>query len=184
MDDVVDHFEFGQGGKQGAGGLARLPVLEQIHDTNAAGHGKGGIADKTGDDVGDEPVALQGRDQRLDFLAELGGKRGIGHAHKGKGHGKSAQNPVLVLPLKAEVENGNGPGEKDQGLVHVGKGRIADAGLIRFLPAQGDACGIDQKGAGSDQRGGKAEFFCPKNKDGDVEYRGEKIGKGCNAQEL
>ena len=48
------------------------PLFHQIHGADAESGGKRRVPNKAGDDMRDQPVALQGGDKRLDFVANAG----------------------------------------------------------------------------------------------------------------
>ncbi len=55
---------------------------------------------------------------------------------KAKGGRKTPIVSGFRLPSDPDVNQGNSPGEKNQGLVKIGKRGMADPHLIRFNPAQ------------------------------------------------
>src|SRR5450631_432229 len=121
---VVEVIQYPDGGEHAHDArLARLlPALivgglDQVHDGDAAGYGKGGIAEEAGDDVVQEPVALQGRYERLN--AGVHAELCPGHAQEGKGHDKGADDPVFVLDVEQGEDQYDRPGEKDDRLVEV-----------------------------------------------------------------
>ena len=56
-------FKDGRVASRLSGASPLSACLDQVHDPGTAGHSKSGIANKTGEDMGDEPVALQSRHQ-------------------------------------------------------------------------------------------------------------------------
>ena len=66
-----------------------------------------------------EPVALQGRNERVNSGGNPRSQRGISDEKKSKGHGESPDNPGIQLPLPEEVKQGDTPGEKDKRFIHI-----------------------------------------------------------------
>lgn len=119
-DHLVGHFiEHLQGGEMLQQPVAALffELLDQIHDTDTEGDGEGGIADKTGHHVSDEPVALQCGKNGHDALTDIRVQGRIGHGEKGQGGGEGAEDLRLIPDLEKQVHDDNGPGKKHQRLV-------------------------------------------------------------------
>lgn len=92
-----------------------------------------------------QPVALQGRNQRLDIVVDAGSDGGIGHGQKGDGDDKGARNPVGRFPFQNEIEKDNAPGKEDHGFVEIGQGDMADPQVVGQLPPPDKSAGLHGK---------------------------------------
>jgi len=82
--------------------------LEKIQKTHAKRYGKGRISHKARDHMGNKPVALQGGNQRLNFV---GGQRSVGHDDKRKGGHKGPCRFDLEFPFNEQINNRDRPGD-------------------------------------------------------------------------
>jgi len=64
--------------------------------------------------MGNQPVALKGRDQGLDAAFNIGREGGICYGQKGQWGNKGPDTPVLGPPFNEALEQNNGPGKKDK----------------------------------------------------------------------
>ena len=83
-------------------------------DPQTEGDREGPVPHEACHDVTGEPVALQGRDERLDARRLIRGKRGVGHGQKGNGSDKGPEDPAAHAPFHDEVQKHDRPGKKDQ----------------------------------------------------------------------
>ena len=98
------------------------PFLEEVEDGGPEGQGKGGVAQEGRHHVDEEPVALQGRHQRSDLAVYA--ERGVGQQQAGEQGHQGPQVALEVAPKGQEAQGRQAPGEKDQGLIEVGQGRL------------------------------------------------------------
>ena len=109
--------------------------------------------------------------QRRNAVGNGGGQGGIGNGQKHQRGGKHTDDALPVLEFHKDIEGRNRPGEKHQGFVHVGKGRMAVPHLIGLDPAHENAGGIARKPGDKDPKTDPChEFFfkCPGT---DVKHR-------------
>ena len=91
--------------------------FKEVHETDTKGERKGSVAKEAGDDVADEPVALESRDEWLDVTADVGRERCVSHGQKCYGCDKGPKGPVFGPPFYDHVEKHDGPGKKDERFV-------------------------------------------------------------------
>ena len=153
-------------------------------DPQPEGNGEGPVTHEARHHVAGEPVALQGRDERLDAGCLVRGKRGIGHGQEGNGRDEGPQEPVPDSPLHDEVQKHDGPGKKDQRLVEIGKGRMPDAQPVGFPPAHGDAGRVQGKPDQGRPRGQLSPVLVIPQQADQVEGHGNEIDHRCPAEHL
>jgi len=100
-----------------------------------------------------QPIALEGWHQRDDLCVNSRDDGGKGDGQEGKRSDKNPDDLLLVFEFKNQVDQNDGPGEKDQGLVHVGQGNIAITGLMRLQPTGDKASRVDDEP--NDQQGSR-----------------------------
>ena len=104
-----------------------------------------------------QPVALQGRHQRVDVSRQV--ELGPGHGQQGKGHHKGADHPVFVLGVDDAEDQHDAPGKEDHRFVEVGQGGVAHAHVVGFLPAQAGGHGLDGKADPGQHGAGQADLL-------------------------
>ena len=94
---IVELVELPEIGKQGEciTGSLLFQIPCDIENADAARNREGRIAEEAGHDMGNEPVALQGREKWLNLRAYTRGKRSICHCQEGEESGEHAQGPLL-----------------------------------------------------------------------------------------
>ncbi len=85
--------------------------LDQIHDRNAARQRKGRVADKAGDDMVRQPVALQSGHEGLN--GRIKAPLRPDHTAERKGDDKGTDGALLVLEIEDQVNQQNRPGKED-----------------------------------------------------------------------
>ncbi len=98
----------------------RILVLEQIHEAEAERNGERRIPDEAGDDMRNQPVAFERRQQGLNAVVDVGGQRCIGNGQKCNRHGKGADDPVAEFVFDDQINSRKGSREKYQGFIEVG----------------------------------------------------------------
>ena len=151
-------------------------------DPQPEGDREGPVSHEARQDVAGEPVALQGRDERLDARCLVRGKRGVGHGQKGNGRDEGPQEPVPDAPLRDEVQKHDRPGKEDHRLVEVRKGRMPDAEPVGFPPAHADAGRMQGKPGQGRPRGKLSPVFVVPQQADQVEGHGNEIDHRCPAE--
>lgn len=151
---------------------------EKVEKAQGKGEGKGGIAHKTGHDVGAEPVALQGGHQGADLGAHIGGERGVGQGQKREGQGKAPCDADVHEPFQHQVKGGDGQAVEDKGFIEIGQWDTPDAQGVGFGPPQQESRRIDPQAYGRRGRGRQVQFVCLENPRTEVEKGGQSVDKG------
>ena len=91
VNQRIQRFQRGEQGQPSPFLLAPLffPILDQVQHAHPTRKSKRGVTEKAGNHVGMEPVALQGRNQGVDFGRDTRGERSIADKEKGKGQRKA-----------------------------------------------------------------------------------------------
>src|SRR3990172_7544966 len=140
VNQLVQDLRRGEQANHTAGHLPLLLLrLHEEHDRHPGGYGESRVPHEAGDDVGVEPVRLQGGDQRLDAALVREGEQ---HGAEGDRDHEGPEGPAPVFPLHCQVEEVDRPGEEDERLVEVGHGNAADPHLVRLGPPDAEKqCG-------------------------------------------
>lgn len=149
VGDFIQHLQGGEMLQQAVAALF-FKLFKQIHQADTECDGKGGITDKAGHHMGDEPIALQRGEKGHEPLADSRVQGCIGHGEKSQGGGEGAEDPCLIPDLEKQVHQDDGPGKKHQRFIEVGKGRMTDPLLVRLHPPPYQTAGIsDNTGDGN-----------------------------------
>src|SRR3989304_2498971 len=173
VNQLVQDLRRGEQANHTAGHLPLL--LLRLHEEQArppGGDGESRGPHEAGDDVGVEPVRLQGGDQRLDAALVREGEQ---HGAEGDRDHEGPEGPAPVFPPPCQGGEVDRPGEEDERLVEVGHGNAADPHLVRLGPPDAD-CGGRHDGGGDANPGPDA------GKDHFLPVQGGYVVDGCDAE--
>ena len=146
-------------------------VLQKIDEACPGTHGKSRVADKAGNDVGNQPIAFKGRYQGLDLI--VGTEGCVRQCKKCQRQCENTDHAIAVASLDTQIKHADGQGKECQGLVDVRQRRMAVTAseLIGFVPAQRDPGSIADTREQGDPGGQFARRLF-------VKYPGKKIQDG------
>lgn len=114
-----------------------MMFLDEVHNTDAEGHGKGGIAEKGKECMNTQPVTLENRTQ---FLYLPGEDRRREHEDEDHGHGEGTEE-IKAVPVFQEKEyEDDAPGIERGRFMKTGNGKMPCSDV-----SCNDVCGVESE---------------------------------------
>src|SRR5271157_1497895 len=127
--------------------------------------------------MGDEPIAFQGGEKRLNFRIHARGEGSVCHCQEGEESGEHAEGPLLGPVFHGEINEHDRPGCEYQRFIKIGKRRVPVTYLVGFPPAENHSPHLHGERSRPGDTAPEHNLAVVKDDPRKIEKRTEEIGK-------